>query len=90
MIEEQTPSLSDAGPRSDRFQRGGREGNFLAVEKEKFVVKLGEEFEARVVKPNERKRCIDLTIKAANYSARLATYSEQASAQSFENALQEQ
>ena len=64
--------------------RISREG----VEKEKHVVKLDEEFEARVVKPNERERCIDLTIEGANYSARLATYSEQASI-SLEDALRE-
>ena len=62
--------------------RISREG----VEKEKHVVKLDEKFEARVVEPNETERCIHLTIKGANYSARLATYSEQASDQSFWNA----
>ena len=30
-LVEQTPSLPDARPRSDRFRCGGRESNFLAV-----------------------------------------------------------
>ena len=30
-IIDQTPSLPDARPRSDRFRCGGRESNFLAV-----------------------------------------------------------
>jgi cobyrinic acid a,c-diamide synthase len=29
--EQQTPSLPDARPRSDRFRCGGRESNFLAA-----------------------------------------------------------